>query len=81
MQSSFLTAFSDYTSLTYNLTFAFMIIAFTFFYTAITVNPVQMSDDMKKNDQTISNLVSQHDEQRCYFERNSLAIPLIITIM
>ena len=26
-----------------------MIIAFTFFYTAITVNPVQMSDDMKKN--------------------------------
>ncbi|WP_276358782.1 preprotein translocase subunit SecY [Daejeonella sp. H1SJ63] len=48
-QSSFLTAFSDYTSLTYNLTFAFMIIAFTFFYTAITVNPVQMSDDMKKN--------------------------------
>ena len=49
MQSSFLTSFSDYTSLTYNLTFAFMIIAFTFFYTAITVNPVQMSDDMKKN--------------------------------
>lgn len=48
-QSSFLTSFSDYTSLTYNLTFAFMIIAFTFFYTAITVNPVQMSDDMKKN--------------------------------
>ncbi|MBM3400899.1 MAG: preprotein translocase subunit SecY [Bacteroidetes bacterium] len=48
-QSSFLTSFSDYTSLTYNLTFALMIIAFTFFYTAITVNPVQMSDDMKKN--------------------------------
>ena len=49
VQSSFLASFSDYTSLTYNLTFAFMIIAFTFFYTAITVNPVQMSDDMKKN--------------------------------
>jgi preprotein translocase subunit SecY len=48
-QSSFLASFSDYTSLTYNLTFAIMIIAFTFFYTAITVNPVQMSDDMKKN--------------------------------
>jgi len=48
LQSS-LASFSDYTSLTYNLTFAFMIIAFTFFYTAITVNPVQMSDDMKKN--------------------------------
>ena len=49
MQSSFLTSFSDYTSLAYNLTFAFLIIAFTFFYTAITVNPNQMSDDMKKN--------------------------------
>ena len=48
-QSSFLASFSDYTSLTYNLTFAIMIILFTFFYTAITVNPVQMSDDMKKN--------------------------------
>jgi preprotein translocase subunit SecY len=48
-QSSFLTSLSNYTSLAYNLTFAIMIIAFTFFYTAITVNPVQMSDDMKKN--------------------------------
>ncbi len=49
VQSSFLASYSDYTSLTYNVTFAIMIIAFTFFYTAITVNPVQMSDDMKKN--------------------------------
>lgn len=48
-QSSFMASFSDYTSFTYNLTFALMIIAFTFFYTAITINPVQMSDDMKKN--------------------------------
>jgi preprotein translocase subunit SecY len=48
-QSSFLTSLSNYTSVAYNLTFAIMIIAFTFFYTAITVNPVQMSDDMKKN--------------------------------
>lgn len=46
---SVLSSFSDINSLAYNLTFAFMIIAFTFFYTAITVNPVQMSDDMKKN--------------------------------
>ncbi|WP_207428207.1 preprotein translocase subunit SecY [Pedobacter sp. SYSU D00535] len=48
-QGSFLTALSNYTSWQYNLLFAFLIIAFTFFYTAITVNPVQMSDDMKKN--------------------------------
>ncbi len=49
LQESWLTQYSDITSLTYNLTFAFLIIAFTFFYTAITVNPTQMSDDMKKN--------------------------------
>ena len=48
-QSEFLTSLSNYTSFAYNITFAIMIIAFTFFYTAITVNPVQMSDDMKKN--------------------------------
>ena len=33
----------------YNLTFAFLIILFTFFYTAITINPNQMADDMKRN--------------------------------
>jgi len=49
LQDSCLLQYSDITSLTYSLTFAFLIIAFTFFYTAITVNPTQMSDDMKKN--------------------------------
>ncbi|MCX2576185.1 preprotein translocase subunit SecY [Pedobacter sandarakinus] len=48
-QDSWLIQFSNTTSLAYSLTFAFLIIAFTFFYTAITVNPTQMSDDMKKN--------------------------------
>jgi preprotein translocase subunit SecY len=49
LQGDFLASLSNFTSLAYNLTFAFLIVAFTFFYTAITVNPVQMSDDMKKN--------------------------------
>ena len=49
LQNTWLVQFSDYTSLAYSLTFGFLIIAFTFFYTAITVNPTQMSDDMKKN--------------------------------
>lgn len=49
LTDSWLHAYTDITSLTYSLTFAFLIIAFTFFYTAITVNPTQMSDDMKKN--------------------------------
>ncbi|MEE1945721.1 preprotein translocase subunit SecY [Pedobacter sp. KR3-3] len=49
LTDSWLHSYTDITSLTYSLTFAFLIIAFTFFYTAITVNPTQMSDDMKKN--------------------------------
>ncbi|MXV50901.1 preprotein translocase subunit SecY [Pedobacter sp. HMF7647] len=47
--STLLATLSNYTSWQYSLTFAILIILFTFFYTAITVNPVQMSDDMKKN--------------------------------
>lgn len=45
----FLQVFSDNTSLAYNLTFALLIIVFTYFYTAITVNPTQIADDLKKN--------------------------------
>ncbi len=33
----------------YSLTFAVLIILFTYFYTAISVNPVQIADDMKRN--------------------------------
>jgi preprotein translocase subunit SecY len=47
--SSVLRALSDYGSLWYNLVFAILIIAFTYFYTAITVNPNQMADEMKKS--------------------------------
>jgi preprotein translocase subunit SecY len=42
-------AFSDYTGFWYNFTFAILVIAFTYFYTAITVNPLMMAEDMKKN--------------------------------
>ena len=42
-------AFSDYTGVWYNLVFAFLVIAFTFFYTAVTVNPGMMAEDMRKN--------------------------------
>ncbi|MBC7424983.1 MAG: preprotein translocase subunit SecY [Bacteroidia bacterium] len=48
-QNSFLTDLSTYTSFWYNFTFAMLIILFTYFYTAIMVNPKQMSDEMKKN--------------------------------
>ena len=39
----------DHTSLMYNVVFAILIIAFTYFYTAITLNPTQMAEDMKRN--------------------------------
>ena len=39
----------DHHSWLYNLVFALLIIAFTYFYTAITLNPTQMAEDMKRN--------------------------------
>jgi preprotein translocase subunit SecY len=42
-------ALANYNSWEHNLLFAFLIIVFTYFYTAITVNPNQMAEDMKKN--------------------------------
>ncbi|HAC72113.1 MAG TPA: preprotein translocase subunit SecY, partial [Porphyromonadaceae bacterium] len=39
----------NYTSFSYNFIFALLIIAFTYFYTAITVNPIQMAEDLKRN--------------------------------
>jgi preprotein translocase subunit SecY len=47
--SGFAAAFSDYTGFWYNFTFAVLVILFTYFYTAITINPTQMAEDMKKN--------------------------------
>lgn len=42
-------AFVSSTSVAYNVTFAILIIAFTYFYTAITVSSTQMAEDMKRN--------------------------------
>jgi preprotein translocase subunit SecY len=46
--SGFAAKFS-YGGFWYNFIMFVMVIAFTYFYTAITVNPVQMAEDMKKN--------------------------------
>lgn len=43
------TTFSNYTSWQYNVVFGVLILLFTFFYTAIAVNPQQMADDIKRN--------------------------------
>jgi len=42
-------AFQTYTTWQYNLLFGLLIIIFTFFYTAISVNPTQIADDMKRS--------------------------------
>lgn len=46
---NFASAFTNHTGFWYNFTQFILVIAFTYFYTAITVNPVQMAEDMKKN--------------------------------
>lgn len=45
--------FSDFTTWPYNLVFAVLIVVFTYFYTAITVNPTQIADDMKRSNSFI----------------------------
>ena len=47
--SKFAMAFADYNGFWYNLVFAILVMLFTYFYTAIAINPNQMADDMKKN--------------------------------
>ncbi len=47
--AGFAAAFADFTGFWYNLVFGLLVVAFTYFYTAITVNPNMMADDMKRN--------------------------------
>ncbi|MBP1673868.1 MAG: preprotein translocase subunit SecY [Bacteroidetes bacterium] len=47
--SGFVVAFSNMYGFLYNLVTGILIVLFTYFYTAITINPVQMAEDMKKN--------------------------------
>ncbi len=42
-------ALTNFDGFWYNFIFAVMVIAFTYFYTAVAVNPNQMANDMKKN--------------------------------
>ena len=47
--TGFFAAFSDINGFWYNAVYFVMIVAFTYFYTAITVRPTQMAEDMKRN--------------------------------
>ena len=45
----FAAVMSNYTGFWYNFVFFILVVLFTYFYTAVTVNPTMMSEDMKKN--------------------------------
>ena len=45
----FFGAFTDINGFWYNFVYFILIVAFTYFYTAITVRPTQMAEDMKRN--------------------------------
>ena len=47
--SNFALAFMDINGFWYNFVFFILIIAFTYFYTAVTMNPTQMAEHMKMN--------------------------------
>ena len=51
--AGFLNALSDNHSLWYNLIYAIMVIAFTYFYTALIFNPTEMADNLKRNNSFI----------------------------
>lgn len=48
-QGGFITELANFGGLWYNVVFFIMVVAFTYFYTAITVNPNQMADDLKRS--------------------------------
>lgn len=47
--SNFVSQFTDHLGFWYNFVLFLLVVAFTYFYTAITINPTQMAEDMKKN--------------------------------
>jgi preprotein translocase subunit SecY len=47
--TGFIGAFTNFNGFWYNFTLALMIIAFTYFYTAITINPQRMAEEIRKN--------------------------------
>lgn len=51
--AGFVRALSDHTSLYYNLIYAVLVIAFTYFYTALIFNPTEMADNLKRNNSFI----------------------------
>jgi preprotein translocase subunit SecY len=52
--SAFVQEFSDFSGFWYNFVFFILVVVFTYFYTAITVNPENMAADMKRSNAMIT---------------------------
>jgi preprotein translocase subunit SecY len=67
----FFASFQDYTSWAYNITFFVMIVLFTYFYTAITINPSQVADDLKRNGGFVPGVkplcLELHSQGQCFW--------------
>lgn len=59
--AGFIQALSDNRSLWYNLIYAIMVIAFTYFYTALIFNPTEMADNLKRNNSFIPGIKPGED--------------------
>lgn len=59
-------ALSDFTGFWYNFVFAVLIILFTYFYTAVSVNPNQIAEDLKKNGGFIPGIKPGKKDSRIY---------------
>lgn len=51
--NDFMRSLSDHTSLWYNVIYAVLVIAFTYFYTALIFNPTEMAENLKRNNSFI----------------------------
>lgn len=60
----FAAVFANYTGFWYNFTFAILVIAFTYFYTAIIVNSQTMADELKRNGGFIPGIKPGKDTMR-----------------
>jgi len=51
--NEFIRSLSDHTSLWYNIIYSVLVIAFTYFYTALIFNPTEMAENLKRNNSFI----------------------------
>ena len=74
-QNAFMMQLLDNTSVVYNVIFAALIIIFTYLYTAITINPTQMAEDMKRNNGFIPGVKRTIGLGLCFAAMRTTSLP------